>query len=402
MIESSALQELSYMIDGIRLNTVAANIRYPAREDLVLIELAEGTNVAAVFTRNAFCAAPVRIAKKHLKEASPRYLLINSGNANAGTGAAGIDAAVACCSGVANVVQCATKEVLPFSTGVIGEALPFDKINVCVDELSQGLDAQLWGKAATAIMTTDTVAKLFSVSVEIDGQTLNLTGMAKGSGMIRPDMATMLSYIATDAKIDSDKLQSCLQYAVDRSFNRITVDGDTSTNDAVVLMATGKSTINIDEQNIELFQDILNGLCETLAKAIVRDGEGATKLINVVVENGIDESECANVAYAIAHSPLVKTAFFASDPNWGRILAAVGYAGVDDFDIDKVEIYLDDVCLVQQGGKAQSYSEAEGQRVMDKSEITVRVNLQRGQAKTTVWTCDLSYDYVKINAEYRT
>ncbi len=402
MTEPSSIQELPLIIDGIRLNTIAAHIRRPDRKDLVLVELAAGTNVAAVFTKNAFCAAPVQIAKQHLAEATPRYLLINSGNANAGTGQGGIEAALACCSGVAKVTQCLTNEVLPFSTGVIGEALPVDKITSCLTDLNSGLDAQLWRNASEAIMTTDTVPKLFSAKFEIDGKALNITGMAKGSGMIRPNMATMLSYIATDAKFDSAQLQSSLQQAVDHSFNRITVDGDTSTNDSVVLMATGKSGVTIDKTNLESFQKVLNELCETLAKAIIRDGEGATKLINVVVENGLDETECAKVAYAIAHSPLVKTAFFASDPNWGRILAAVGYAGVESLDIDKVELFLDDVCLVQHGGLSQSYTEEQGQRVMNKAEITVSVNLHRGSAKTTVWTCDFSYDYVKINAEYRT
>ncbi len=402
MAETLLVQELPLIIDGIRLNTIAANIRRPDRKDLVLIEMVEGTSVAAVFTQNAFCAAPVQIAKKHLNETTPRYLLINSGNANAGTGPAGIEAALACCSGVAKAVGCDVNQVLPFSTGVIGEPLPVSKITSCLDDLSAGLDEQRWRNASEAIMTTDTVPKLFSAKIEIDGKTLNITGMAKGSGMIRPDMATMLSYIATDAKIDSSLLQNCLQQAVDRSFNRITVDGDTSTNDSLVLMATGKSQIVIDENNLESFQMVLNELSETLARALVRDGEGATKLINVVVEQGQDEIECAKVAYAIAHSPLVKTAFFASDPNWGRILAAVGYAGVENLDIDKVEIYLDEVCIVQQGGIAASYSEEQGQAVMKNSEITIRVNLQRGQVNTTVWTCDFSYDYVKINAEYRT
>ena len=401
MTESSSDQGISLVIDGIRLNTIAANIRQSDRKDLVLIELAEGSSVAAVFTQNAFCAAPVQIAKKHLQQTSPRYLLVNSGNANAGTGSDGIDAALACCSGVAETVQCNVNEVLPFSTGVIGEALPVDNIIEQLDELTSGLDAQRWQHAAEAIMTTDTVPKLFSAKINIAGQVLNITGIAKGSGMIRPDMATMLSYIATDARIASPQLQICLQHAVDRSFNRITVDGDTSTNDSVVLVATGKSAVEINETNLDSFQNILNEICESLAKSIVRDGEGATKLINIVVENGRDENECAKVAYAIAHSPLVKTAFFACDPNWGRILAAVGYAGVENFEIDKVEIYLDDVCLVQNGGIAKSYLEEDGKRVMKKSEISIRVDLQRGQIATTVWTCDFSYDYVKINAEYR-
>jgi len=402
MAEEALVEELPLIVEGIRLNTAAANIRRPDRKDLVLIELTEGSTTAAVFTQNAFCAAPVQVAKQHLAQTVPRYLLINSGNANAGTGQAGIDASMACCASVAEEMGCKPNQVLPFSTGVIGEILPFDKITGCMSTLNKGLDPQLWRAASEAIMTTDTVQKLFSVKMDINGERVNLTGMAKGSGMIRPDMATMLSFLATDARIDSNLLQACLKQAVDGSFNRITVDGDTSTNDAVVLMATGKSGFEINEDTIKIFQNKLNELCEALAKSIVRDGEGATKLINVVVEGGDTEAECAKVAYAIAHSPLVKTAFFASDPNWGRILAAVGYAGVVDMDIDKVEIFLDDVCLVQKGGVASTYTEAQGQKVMSHSDITVRVNLQRGESKVTVWTCDFSYDYVKINSEYRT
>ena len=401
MTEDSVV-EAALTVDGIRLHATAAHISRPDRNDLVLIELSDGTSTAAVFTKNAFCAAPVQIAKRHLSNAPPRYLLINSGNANAGTGPAGIDAALACCTAVATEMQCTVDQVLPFSTGVIGQALPFERINSNIKALHQGLDAQAWQAASKAIMTTDTVNKLFSLEFDLDGQPVHLTGMAKGSGMIRPDMATMLSFIATDARIDAAQLQRCLHKAVAGSFNRITVDGDTSTNDAVVLMATGRSGVEINDLTLKAFQDKLNDLCETLAKSVVRDGEGATKLINVVVEEGNSDAESAKVAYAIAHSPLVKTAFFASDPNWGRILAAVGYAGVEQLDIDKVELFLDDVCLVQNGGVAATYTEEQGQRVMSNTEITVRVNLHRGKSNTTVWTCDFSYDYVKINAEYRT
>ena len=411
------IKETPKIINGIRLQSVAARIRRavkeelgkedPAKEnlnrnDLVLIELAEGTQSAAVFTQNAFCAAPVQIARQHISEMAPRYLLINSGNANAGTGQAGYDAAMQCCASVAAMMGCNVNEVLPFSTGVIGEALPVENILASLAALKEGLDEKFWQSASEAILTTDTHAKLFSCQLDLNGTQVNITGMAKGSGMIRPDMATMLSYVATDARVEPPQLQACLQQAVDLSFNRITVDGDTSTNDSVVLMATGQSDIEINKSNLKNFQVALNDLFVTLAKSIVRDGEGATKLINVVVEQGKTMKECNQVAYAIAHSPLVKTAFFASDPNWGRILAAVGYSGVSDFGINKVEIYLDDVCLVQDGGVARSYTEEQGQAVMKKDEITIRVKLNRGDQSTTVWTCDLSYDYVRINAEYRT
>jgi len=401
-VAPTSIQEAPQIIKGIRLQSIAAGIRRPDRKDLVLIELVKGTQSAAVFTQNAFCAAPVQIARKHILETAPRYLLINSGNANAGTGQAGYDVAMQCCNAVAEIAGCQTNEVLPFSTGVIGESLPVINIIDSLTKLRDGLDEQFWKAASEAILTTDTRAKLYSCQLDLDGKKVNITGMAKGSGMIRPNMATMLSYVATDAKLESSQLQGCLQQAVDLSFNRITVDGDTSTNDSVVLMATGQSGVEINDKNLESFQTGLNDLFITLAKSIVRDGEGATKLINIVVEQGATEQECAKVAYAIAHSPLVKTAFFASDPNWGRILAAVGYSGVENFDIDKVKIYLDDVCLVQDGGIAASYTEEQGQDVMKKSEITVRVKLNRGEQSTTVWTCDFSYDYVRINAEYRT
>ncbi len=391
-----------FPVMGVRLATAAAGIRKPNRQDVLLIEIAEGATTAAMFTSNAFCAAPVILARQHLDSTSPRYLLINSGNANAGTGEQGKQAAIHSCQAIAEQCHCQKEEVLPFSTGVIGEALPVDKIKAVLTDLQHNLRADTWQAAAQAIMTTDTQPKLVSRQVKLGDKSVTLTGIAKGSGMIRPNMATMLSFLATDAGLEQNTLQACLRNSVNKSFNRITVDGDTSTNDAVVLMATGRSDVKIQANDLAGFQLALDEVCVELARAIVRDGEGATKLINVVVEQGADEQECARVAYAIAHSPLVKTAFFASDPNWGRILAAVGYAGIDSLDIGDIQIYLDDVCIVREGGRAASYTEEQGQRVMQQSEITVRVILQRGQATTTVWTCDFSYDYVKINAEYRT
>jgi len=391
-----------FPVAGVRLATAAAGIRKPGRQDVLLVEVAEGATTAAMFTRNAFCAAPVIIAKQHLESHSPRYLIINSGNANAGTGEQGLQAARKTCELVATQCGCLTDEVLPFSTGVIGEPLPVEKINDVALKLQQQLNSNAWQAAAQAIMTTDTVPKLISRQMMLSGKSVAITGIAKGSGMIRPNMATMLSFLATDAGLDQHILQDCLRNAVNKSFNRITVDGDTSTNDAVVLMATGHSGVTVRADELAAFQTMLDEVCLELARAIVRDGEGATKLINVVVEQGNTEQECAKVAYAIAHSPLIKTAFFASDPNWGRILAAVGYAGLENLDINKIRIYLDDVCIVSGGGRASSYTEEQGRRVMQQAEITIRVMLQRGQAATTVWTCDFSYDYVKINAEYRT
>lgn len=393
---------ITHSVPGIRLATAAAGVRKPGRQDVLLIEIAPGATCAAMFTTNAFCAAPVTLAKQHLASKAPRYLLVNSGNANAGTGSAGMAAAEACCRRLAEAGRCQTDEVLPFSTGVIGEPLPVDRITAAYDQLLYALGEDHWESAARAIMTTDTVPKLISRQVQIAGTTVTLNGIAKGSGMIRPNMATMLAYLATDAKMEQEQLHACLRQAVNKSFNRITVDGDTSTNDAVVLIATGKTGESLQVESLTQFQVALDELCVELARSIVRDGEGATKLINVVVEAGADESECARVAYAIAHSPLVKTAFFASDPNWGRILAAVGYAGLANLNLDAIEIWLDDVCIVRHGGRADDYTEELGRAVMQQSEITIRVVLQRGQASTTVWTCDFSYDYVKINAEYRT
>ncbi|TDY01160.1 bifunctional glutamate N-acetyltransferase/amino-acid acetyltransferase ArgJ [Thiohalophilus thiocyanatoxydans] len=391
-------------VPGIRLGTACAGIKKPGRRDLVVMELAPGSTAAAVFTRNAFCAAPVSVAREHLHQGPPRYLLINTGNANAGTGAAGLADARQCCAALAEQAGCRREEVLPFSTGVIGEPLPVTRITDGLPAACAALDAAGWGEAAHGILTTDTVPKLASRQITLDGRTVTVTGMAKGSGMIRPDMATMLAFIATDAAIQPPLLQELLQQAADRSFNRITVDGDTSTNDACLLAATGASGVSVTagSAGASALYEALQAVCVSLARAIVRDGEGATKLINIVVNGGRDEAESLAVAYTLAHSPLVKTAFFASDPNWGRLLAAVGRAGLADLDVEKVSLWLDDVLLAEAGGRAASYTEEQGQKVMEQAEITVTVNLQRGEATATVWTCDFSYDYVRINAEYRT
>jgi len=405
MVETNTALPPMLPVPGLRLGTTCAGIKKAQRRDLVLMELAEGSTVAAVFTRNAFCAAPVTIARQHLAQTAARYLLVNTGNANAGTGEQGLQDALACCNAVAQATGCVRNAVLPFSTGVIGEPLPVARIAEGVPAAVAALDEQGWSDAAHGILTTDTVAKGASRQIVIQGQTLTVTGMAKGSGMIRPDMATMLAYVATDARVPQPVLQACLAQAVATSFNRISVDGDTSTNDACLLLATGQAPVEISDTQGEAYQALCAAVaevCEALALAIVRDGEGATKLITVQVEQGTDQAECLQVAYTIAHSPLVKTAFFASDPNWGRILAAVGRAGLPDLDIDAVRLYLDDVSLVVNGGRDPSYEEVQGQQVMGRDEITVRVLLGRGEASARVWTCDLSYDYVRINAEYRT
>jgi len=399
------MTENVFPIAGIKLASLYAGIRKNQQDDLVLIALSENTTSAAVFTRNAFCAAPVVVARAHLEKTQPRYLLINAGNANAGTGKQGHDDALACCQWLADVAGCQRAEILPFSTGVIGEPLPIAKLASAIPEIYQGLSEEHWPQASQAIMTTDTVAKVVSLQQEINGKQITVTGMAKGSGMIRPDMATMLAYIATDADVSPLVLKQCLQQSVNYSFNRITVDGDTSTNDACVLMATAEGELSIhstDDESYAPFQHLIQHVCEQLARMIIKDGEGATKLINIIVEAGQSEQECLDVAYSIAHSPLVKTAFFASDPNWGRILAAVGRAGLDRLELEAISIYLDDVCIVEQGGRSASYTEAQGQAVMEQSEITISVRLARGHARATVWTCDFSYDYVRINAEYRT
>ncbi len=391
-------------VAGVRCAAVAAGVRKPGRRDLVLFELAEGSTTAAVFTRNRFRAAPVRVAESHLAEAAPRYLLINTGNANAGTGDAGIEAARACCAAVAERAGVAPQAVLPFSTGVIGEPLPAARIIDAVPDAFAALAADQWPQAAAGILTTDTAPKGASVEVAL-ATPVNLTGISKGAGMIRPDMATMLAFLATDAAVTRPVLQVLLREAVEGTFNRISVDGDTSTNDAVTLVATGAAGGALiddpDSADGRLLAAALYDTCLQLAHAVVRDGEGATRFVTVDVGGGRDGDEALAVAYAIAHSPLVKTALFAGDPNWGRLLAAIGRAGIDDLDVAGVSLHLDDVLIATRGGVAPGYREADGAAVMARPEIRIRVDLGRGSAREQVWTTDLSYDYVKINAEYR-
>jgi glutamate N-acetyltransferase / amino-acid N-acetyltransferase len=393
-------------VPGVELGVAEAGIRKAQRKDLLLMRLSESSNVAGVFTKNRFCAAPVLLAQQHLASTlGVRALLVNTGCANAGTGEDGLARARQTCVDAANLLGCAPEQVLPFSTGVILEPLPVERVKAGLPRCVADLKPNNWFHAAHAIMTTDTVAKAVSKRVKIAGRGITITGIAKGAGMIRPNMATMLGFVACDAAVSQAALEKIVRYAADRSFNRITVDGDTSTNDSFMLIASGKAG------NAEIgatggddyvaLRDAVTDVATTLAQTIVRDGEGATKFITVRVEDAKDEAECALVAYAIAHSPLVKTAFFASDPNLGRILAAIGYAGIADLDVNKVDVYLDDVMVAQRGGRAASYEEAQGQRVMQQPEITVRVVLRRGNAATSVWTCDFSYDYVKINADYR-
>ncbi len=391
-------------IDGVRLSSVSAGIKKPGRQDLVLFEISETSSVAATFTRNQFCAAPVLLAKQHLNAETPRYLLINTGNANAGTGTQGYNDAVACCDAVAKSVGCKVTEVLPFSTGVIGEPLPVKQITSAIPDVIKGLNSTNWKDCATAILTTDTVPKGDSCSVKLSGGEVTITGIAKGSGMIRPDMGTMLAFIATDAVIESELLRVLLGNAVDSSFNRITVDGDTSTNDACVLIASGASGIDVNSshEDFKQFSSALNHIMVSLAKQIVKDGEGATKFVTIDIASAKDDEEGNKIAFTIAHSPLVKTALFASDPNWGRILAAVGRAGVDDLDLHKIDIYLGNVRIVRAGEPDPMYTEEKGIQAMSGEEIVIRVELGRGDKLVTIWTCDFSYDYVKINAEYRT
>jgi glutamate N-acetyltransferase / amino-acid N-acetyltransferase len=389
-------------VAGVRVGTASAGIKKAGRLDLVIFELAAGSTVAAAFTKNQFCAAPVQIARKHLATAASRYLLINTGNANAGTGSAGRANAVVCCNALADLTTVASEAVLPFSTGVIGEPLPVAKIEAALPAVLENLAADGWNRAASGIMTTDTLPKGVSKTLSIGGGTVTITGITKGAGMIKPNMATMLSYIATDAALDAASLQAVFSRAVDRSFNRITVDGDTSTNDAAILVATGKSGVVIDKASIAAFEDAVTALCIELAQMLVRDGEGATKFVAVVVNGGAAEAECLKAAYTIAESPLVKTALFASDPNWGRLLAAIGRAGIEALDVDRVELHINGVLIAENGCRAASYTEAQGVAAMAGEEIEIRVNLNRGAASTTVWTTDLSHDYVTINAEYRT
>ena len=393
-------------VPGVRLAAVAAGIRYQNRKDLCLMELAPGAQCAAVFTRNAFCAAPVILARRHLAAFAPRYLLINSGNANAGTGHQGLADAEASCMALADLAGCSAEAVLPFSTGVIGDPLPVARLAAALPAALAGLDAGGWPLAARAIMTTDTRPKLASRRFGIAGGTAVVTGIAKGAGMIRPDMATMLAFLATDVAVEGGLLQACLAEAVATSFNAITVDGDTSTNDACFLAATGTLgnvlLVEADSPDYRALCGAVGEVCQELATAIVRDGEGATKLVTLVVEEAADGGEARRVADTIAHSPLVKTALFASDPNWGRILAAVGRSGLEGLDIDRVRIWLGDTLVVRDGGRDPGYTEQAGREAMAGPEIGIRVALGRGQASTQVMTCDLSYDYVKINAEYRT
>jgi len=391
-------------VAGFKLGTASAGIKTPGRRDLVLMEMPADASVAGVFTKNAFCAAPVQICKRHLQETSARYFVVNTGNANAGTGQEGWDDAATTCAEVAALTGVKDAAVLPFSTGVIGEKLPVEKIVAALPAAQAALTESGWAEAAEGILTTDTRPKGASEQFEYNGQTITVTGISKGSGMIKPNMATMLGYVATDAKVESELLQALLSKSADQSFNRITVDSDTSTNDSCMLVATGASGVLVSEDDqalLSAFTEVLDRVMRDLAHAIVRDGEGATKFVTVAVDSAAHQREALTVAYDIAHSPLVKTALFASDPNWGRILAVVGRAEVENLDLDALQIYLGDVCIVENGGRAASYTEEAGQAVMDQEEITIRVVLNRGDVSETVWTTDLSHDYVSINADYR-
>ncbi|MDN4053350.1 bifunctional glutamate N-acetyltransferase/amino-acid acetyltransferase ArgJ [Massilia sp. YIM B02763] len=396
-------------VAGIEIGYAEAGIKKPNRKDVLVMKLAEGATVAGVFTRNRFCAAPVQVSKANLAAVRAggkpiRALVVNTGNANAGTGEPGLANAQATCAEVARLLGIDAQQVLPFSTGVILEPLPLQKIVAGLPAAIANLKADNWFNAAESIMTTDTQPKAASVTATIGGHQVVMTGISKGAGMIKPNMATMLGYLAIDAKVAQPVLDALVTYAADRSFNCITIDGDTSTNDSFIVMATGAGSLVIDKAegpDYEALRDAVTGISTHLAQQIIRDGEGATKFITIAVEQGRDREECRKIAYAIAHSPLVKTAFFASDPNLGRILAAIGYAGVDDLDTTRLDLYLDDVLVAKAGGRNPDYKEEDGQRVMKKAEIVVRVLLNRGAADATVWTCDLSHDYVSINADYR-
>ena len=400
------LGELPVMhpVAGFELGIASAGIKKPGRRDVVLMRCAESSTVAGVYTQNAFCAAPVLLCKQRM-QSSPRYLLVNTGNANAATGEPGLQAANAVCQELAGLLGCPVEKVLPFSTGVIGEPLPVAKIVAALPAAISDLREENWALAAEGIMTTDTLPKGASVQFQHNGVTVTVTGISKGAGMIRPNMATMLGYIATDAAVSQDILQNILHDAANKSFNRITIDGDTSTNDSCILVATGQAALTpITEAQGELYEalrEAIEQVAMQLAQAIVRDGEGATKFVTVQVQGGANQQECLDVAYAVAHSPLIKTALFASDPNWGRIVAAIGYAGVKDLNTEQVNVYLNDVCIVAQGGRAQAYTEEQGAAVMQQAEILIRIELERGGSSETIWTTDLSHEYVRINAEYR-
>lgn len=396
-------------VAGIALGHAEACVRKANRKDLLVMKLAPTATVAGVFTQNRFCAAPVQVSKAHLAAAEisgePIHaLLINTGNANAGTGEAGLAAANATCEALAELLGCHAAQILPFSTGVILEPLPVDRVIAGLPQAIQNLRSDNWFNAAEAIMTTDTQPKAASRSLLIGGKAVTLSGISKGAGMIKPNMATMLGFLAIDAKVAQPVLERMVRRVADRSFNCITIDGDTSTNDSFILIATGAGELEVnsaDSPEYATLEAAVTEISQDLAQMIIRDGEGATKFITVTVEHGKDVEECRKIAYSIAHSPLVKTAFFASDPNLGRILAAIGYAGVDDLDVSKLDLYLDDVLVAKNGGRNPDYQEVDGQRVMQQSEITVRVKLARGDADATIWTCDLSHDYVSINADYR-
>ncbi|MES2024715.1 MAG: bifunctional glutamate N-acetyltransferase/amino-acid acetyltransferase ArgJ [Pseudomonadota bacterium] len=395
-------------VAGIELGHAEAGIRKANRKDVLVMKLAPTATVAGVFTQNRFCAAPVQVCKEHLaklKASAPiRALVINTGNANAGTGETGLADANATCAALASLLDCDASQILPFSTGVILEPLPVDRLKAGLPQAISNLKSDNWHNAALSIMTTDTQPKAASRQIQINGQTITLTGISKGAGMIKPNMATMLGFMAMDAKVAQPVLDHLTKEVANRSFNCITIDGDTSTNDSFIVIATGAAAVevnSIESPEYAALAAAVLGLSQELAQMIVRDGEGATKFITVTVEDGKNVEECRKIAYSIAHSPLVKTAFFASDPNLGRILAAIGYAGVDDLDVTKLNLYLDDVWVAKNGGRNPDYQEADGQRVMKQSEITVRVKLGRGNADATIWTCDLSHEYVTINADYR-
>ncbi len=396
-------------VAGIELGHAEAGVRKANRKDMLIMKLAPTATVAGVFTQNHFCAAPVQVSKAHLAAANIseepiRALLINTGNANAGTGEAGLAAANATCDALAELLGCHATQILPFSTGVILEPLPVERITAGLPRAIANLQADNWFNAAESIMTTDTQPKAASRSLIIDGKTVIMSGISKGAGMIKPNMATMLSFLAIDAKVAQPVLEHMVRQAADRSFNCITIDGDTSTNDSFMLIATGAGEFevnSVDSPEYAALVAAVTDISQHLAQMIIRDGEGATKFITVTVKQGSNVAECRKIAYSIAHSPLVKTAFFASDPNLGRFLAAIGNAGVDDLNVSKLDLYLDDVLVVKNGGRSPEYQEADGQRVMKQSEITVHVQLARGDAAATIWTCDLSHDYVSINADYR-
>lgn len=406
MAVGPATLPLLHAVPGFRLGTASAGIKTPGRPDLVVMEMAPGSSVAGVFTRNAFCAAPVQLAKQHLGQIAARYFVINTGNANAGTGEQGLAASQTSCAALAELGGCTAEQVLPFSTGVIGEPLPVDKIIATLPAAVANLFADGWEQAASGIMTTDTRPKGASRQFKLADEVVTVTGIAKGAGMIKPNMATMLGYIATDASVPADILDKVLTDAVNHSFNRITIDGDTSTNDACMLVATGHNAAAVitepDGELYELLTTSITEVCIELAQGLVRDGEGASKFVSVVVDGGNTEQESLAVAYTIAESPLVKTALFASDPNWGRLLAAIGRAGIEQLDVNGVDVYLNDVLIANQGCRAASYSEQQGSDAMAKEEIVITVKLNRGNQSATVWTSDLSHEYVRINAEYRT